>query len=99
MGEAADTVVAFNEQVLYSRIDVGALAPGATVLLESKWAEDPDPAVRKAYADALEASGVPVSYRNYQGLIHGFANMTGLMPAARAAYYDLVERFCALLHP
>jgi len=54
MGEAADTVVAFNEQVLYSRIDAGALVPGTTVLLESKWAADPDPAVREAYANALK---------------------------------------------
>jgi len=54
MGEAADTVVAFNEQVLYSRIDAGALGPGTTVLLESKWARDPDSAVREAYAGALE---------------------------------------------
>ena len=54
MGDAADTVVAFNEQVLYSRIGAGALVPGTTVLLESKWAEDPEAAVREAYADALE---------------------------------------------
>jgi len=53
MGEAADVVVAFNEQVLYSRIDVDALREGTLIFLESAWAENPDPAVRKAYADAL----------------------------------------------
>ena len=52
MGDAADVVIAFNEQVLYSRIDVGALRPGTIVFLESKWATDPQPEVQKAYADA-----------------------------------------------
>ena len=53
MGDAADVVVAFNEQVLYSRIDVGALRPGTIVFLESKWAEDPTDAVRHEYAAAV----------------------------------------------
>ncbi|HXV76605.1 MAG TPA: 2-oxoacid:acceptor oxidoreductase subunit alpha [Candidatus Polarisedimenticolaceae bacterium] len=53
MGEAADVVVAFNEQVLYSRIDVGALRPGTVIFLESAWADAPEPAVREAYAAAL----------------------------------------------
>jgi 2-oxoglutarate ferredoxin oxidoreductase subunit alpha len=54
MGEAADLVVAFNDQVLYSRIDVGALRPGTEILLESRWGKDEDPAIREAYAKALE---------------------------------------------
>jgi len=53
MGEAADVVVAFNEQVLYSRIDVGALRPGTVIFLESAWGESPDEAVRGAYAEAV----------------------------------------------
>jgi acetyl esterase len=52
----------------------------------------------RAYADALEAAGVAVTYRNYPGLLHGFASLAGLMPAARAAYDDLVETLHALLH-
>jgi len=52
----------------------------------------------RAYADALEAAGVAVTYKNYEGLIHGFASMAGLIPAARAAYGDMVETFRALLH-
>jgi acetyl esterase len=52
----------------------------------------------RAYADALKAAGVPVTFRNYEGLIHGFASMAGLVPAARAAYEDMVEIFRALLH-
>src|SRR5438477_4607677 len=32
-GDHADVVIAFNEQVLYSRIDVGALHPGTLVFV------------------------------------------------------------------
>ncbi len=53
MGDTADIVVAFNEQVLYSRIDVGALRPGTVIFLESKWGKDPDERIRKEYAEAV----------------------------------------------
>jgi 2-oxoglutarate/2-oxoacid ferredoxin oxidoreductase subunit alpha len=53
MGDAADVVIAFNEQVLYSRIDVGAFRQGTLLFIESKWAEDQQESVRKAYAEAL----------------------------------------------
>jgi acetyl esterase len=59
---------------------------------------DPLRAEGRAYADALEAAGVSVTYENYEGVIHGFVNMVGLMPAARTAYDDLVKTFRALLH-
>jgi 2-oxoglutarate ferredoxin oxidoreductase subunit alpha len=52
MGEAADVVVAFNEQVLYSRIDVGALREGTIIFLENAWASHTDAAIREAYAEA-----------------------------------------------
>lgn len=52
----------------------------------------------RAYAEALEAAGVDVVYRNYDGVLHGFASMAGRIPAARDAYDDLVGRFRALLH-
>ncbi len=54
MGETADVVVAFNEQVLYARIDDGALREGTILFLESAWGESDDPEIRKAYADAME---------------------------------------------
>lgn len=54
MGDAADLVVAFNEQVLYGRIEQGAYREGTVILLESKWAQDKDPQVRAEYARALE---------------------------------------------
>jgi 2-oxoglutarate ferredoxin oxidoreductase subunit alpha len=52
-GDEADLVVAFNEQVLYGRIAQGAYGRGTRVLVESKWAEDPDPGIREEYASAL----------------------------------------------
>ncbi len=54
MGDEADLVVAFNEQVLYGRIAQGAYREGTVVLLESKWADDSQEAIRRQYAEALE---------------------------------------------
>lgn len=53
-GDTADVVVAFNDQVLYSRIDVGALKPGTIVYLDRIWREDPEERVRENYRRALE---------------------------------------------
>jgi 2-oxoglutarate ferredoxin oxidoreductase subunit alpha len=53
MGNEADMVVAFNEQVLYSRIENGAYRQGSVVLLESMWAEDPEERIRDQYTEAL----------------------------------------------
>jgi acetyl esterase len=39
----------------------------------------------KAYADKLDSAGVPVTYVNYPGMIHGFFSMRGLVPKAREA--------------
>jgi 2-oxoglutarate/2-oxoacid ferredoxin oxidoreductase subunit alpha len=52
-GDYADIVIAFNEQVLYSRIDVGALRPGTLVFVDSSWAQHPDDGIRDKYAGAL----------------------------------------------
>ena len=54
MGEAADVVVAFNEQVLYSRIDQNALRTGTVLLIDDKWAADEDPGIQEAYQKALD---------------------------------------------
>ncbi|MDH3591915.1 MAG: 2-oxoacid:acceptor oxidoreductase family protein, partial [Planctomycetota bacterium] len=54
IGESADVVVAFNEQVLYSRIDVGALREGTLIFLESCWSTHADEAIRAAYAEAKQ---------------------------------------------
>ena len=39
----------------------------------------------KAYADALDKAGVPVTYVNYPGMVHGFFSMRALIPKAREA--------------
>ncbi|MCU7854673.1 MAG: 2-oxoacid:acceptor oxidoreductase family protein, partial [Candidatus Thiodiazotropha sp. (ex Lucinoma borealis)] len=52
MGDEADIVVAFNEQVLYSRIVNGAYKEGTQVLLEDKWRDDKVPEIREQYAKA-----------------------------------------------
>ena len=54
MGNEADMVIAFNEQVLYSRIMNHAYKKGTVVLLENMWADDPEERIRKQYAEALE---------------------------------------------
>ncbi len=53
MGDQADLVVAFNEQVLFGRIQQHAYRPGTIVLLENKWAEDPDESIRESYGNAV----------------------------------------------
>ncbi len=54
-GDQTDLVVAFNEQVLIGRVQAGELKPGATILLESMWAEHRDPAVVQSYRKTVQA--------------------------------------------
>jgi 2-oxoglutarate ferredoxin oxidoreductase subunit alpha len=54
-GDQTDLVVAFNEQVLIGRVQAGELKPGATILLESMWAEHRDPAVVVSYTKTVQA--------------------------------------------
>lgn len=64
-GDEADLVVAFNEQVLLSRVEGGELKRGAIILIESKWRTDPDADIAASYArvcDGLAAEG----YRLYE---------------------------------
>ncbi|MDV7142735.1 2-oxoacid:acceptor oxidoreductase subunit alpha [Tropicimonas sp. TH_r6] len=49
IGDQADLVVAFNEQVLLSRLRAGEVKPGATILIESAWEKDRDASVATAY--------------------------------------------------
>lgn len=53
MGNEADLVVAFNEQVLYSRIASGAYKKGTIVLLENMWASSPFEEIQEQYRKAL----------------------------------------------
>ena len=59
-GDGADLVIAFNEQVLLSRVRANELNPDCIILLENKWRTDPDADIAAAYAevcDELTASG------------------------------------------
>ena len=62
-GDETDLVVAFNEQVLLGRVRAGDFKPGATILLESMWAEHGDARIASAYSDtvaSLRESGYDV---------------------------------------
>ncbi len=48
----------------------------------------------RAYSDKLDAAGVPVTYVNYPGMVHGFFSMRALIPKAREA----VAAAAAALH-
>ncbi len=43
----------------------------------------------KAYGDLLEAAGVPVGYRCYEGLMHNFIQQTAVVTAAKKAVDDM----------
>lgn len=68
-GDTADVVIGFNEQVVYSRIDVGALVPGTLLLLDDCWASDANEKVQEQYRVAVadfrergfEVCGIPVN--------------------------------------
>jgi 2-oxoglutarate ferredoxin oxidoreductase subunit alpha len=53
-GDQADLVIAFNEQVLYGRIDAGAFRPGTVVFLENCWSDDLQENIQRSYAEAVE---------------------------------------------
>jgi acetyl esterase len=45
----------------------------------------------RAYAAKLKAAGVPVTYREYEGTVHGFATYRLLIPSAREDLADMLE--------
>ena len=54
VGDQANLVVAFNEQVLLSRLRAGEIKQGATILIENMWKSDRNPLIAKAYAAVIE---------------------------------------------
>ncbi|MHC4947781.1 MAG: 2-oxoacid:acceptor oxidoreductase subunit alpha [Planctomycetota bacterium] len=53
MGDAASLVVAFNEQVIFGRLNQNAFQPGTVILLDDRWASDPSEEIQAAYAEAV----------------------------------------------
>lgn len=53
MGNEADIIVAFNEQVLMSRIAHGVLKEGTIILLDKMWASHPQAEIQEQYQQAL----------------------------------------------
>ncbi|HSG81332.1 MAG TPA: 2-oxoacid:acceptor oxidoreductase subunit alpha [Gemmatimonadota bacterium] len=53
-GDFTNLVVAFNEQVLLGRHQLGALADDAIILIENMWKEHPDPDIQQEWKDALK---------------------------------------------
>ncbi|WP_319411781.1 2-oxoacid:acceptor oxidoreductase subunit alpha [uncultured Cohaesibacter sp.] len=49
VGDKADLVIAFNEQVLLSRLQANEIKPGATILIEEMWKSNKDPAIAQNY--------------------------------------------------
>ena len=52
----------------------------------------------EAYGEALRANGVHVDQKRYDGLIHGAANMTGVLDGGRQLVADTAAHLRAALH-
>jgi 2-oxoglutarate ferredoxin oxidoreductase subunit alpha len=53
-GDTTEVILAFNEMALLSRIEAGAVSDDVLVLIDSKWAADPDPAIQRSYREVLD---------------------------------------------
>jgi acetyl esterase len=76
------------------RSDLSGLAPALVVTAGF----DPLRDEGEVYAAALAAAGTPVTLRRKPGMIHGFANMVDVSPAARAALLETAADLRTMLH-
>ena len=67
--------------------DLSGLPPALIIAAEHDTLRDE----AKAYADRLESSGVRTKYTCYDGMIHGFLQMSGLVDEAQDAI-DTIAR-------
>ena len=73
--------------------DLSGLPPALIVTAEF----DPLRDEGEAYGKALEAAGASVEVKRCDGMIHGFFDMGGFSPAAKAAIEEACQRFGVLL--
>jgi acetyl esterase len=69
--------------------DLSGLPPATVIACECDPHHDED----VAYAERLEAAGVPTRLADFAGLTHGALNFAGLVPAARAYAVAVAELF------
>lgn len=77
-----------------ARGDLAGLAPAVVVVAQF----DPLRDEAAAYAEALRAAGVPTELRGFDGLIHGFLDMSQYSRAAQAALEETCRLFRDVLH-
>jgi acetyl esterase len=73
--------------------DFAGLPPGVVVVAEC----DPLHDEGLAYAERLEAAGVPVSLLRYEGKTHNFVRLTGVVDAASRALSEIAAQLAARL--
>lgn len=73
--------------------DLGGLPPALVVSAEYDVLRDE----AEAYADRLEAAGVPVILRRYQGMVHGFLSSFGVVDRATEAVAEVGDLLRTML--